>query len=147
MEVNSWFVVNEGDHWLDRSPCGWLPPPSLPWGGRPWLLLAAGCWTVLKTWWTDNTCEQNMVLSILWSCLNKENKRDFFIRLQELQTFVAVSDNHRQLNLTAALKMTHDERRKQFFKEVLIYITFSLLILSIKLSVCLSVSETFLSEL
>lgn len=44
------------DDWLDRSPCGWLPPPSLPWGGRPWLQSAAGCWKVLRTWWTDNTC-------------------------------------------------------------------------------------------
>lgn len=44
------------DDWLDRSPCGWLPPPSLPWGGRPWLQSAAGCWKVPRTWWTDNTC-------------------------------------------------------------------------------------------
>lgn len=52
------------DDRLDRSPCGWLPPPSLPWGGQPWLRLAAGCWTVPRTCWTDNICKQKKCASL-----------------------------------------------------------------------------------
>lgn len=67
VEINSCVLMTEGDDWLDRSPCGWLPPPSLPWGGRPWLQLAAGCSTVLKTCWTDNTCGRNTALLKRWA--------------------------------------------------------------------------------
>lgn len=60
------MVIYSDVDWLDRSPCGWLPPPSPPWGGRPWLRLAAGCWTAPRTWWTGRTCEHQSNLFLVF---------------------------------------------------------------------------------
>lgn len=63
------MVIYSDVDWLDRSPCGWQPPPSPPWGGRPLLPSTADCSTVPRIWWTGSTCERPTVHQSPPSCL------------------------------------------------------------------------------